>query len=86
MQRLLEDSTASNMDLDDGKDFEIGKNFKLGMNQRITCFEDQNKSILWSFRNNPNAEDFRRCMLPFYLLKEDKDWAHPRYIEHSNLA
>ena len=25
-------------------------------------------------------------MLPFYLLKEDKDYKHPRYIEHSNLA
>ena len=25
----------------------------------------------WSFKNNPNCELFRRCMLPFYLLKDD---------------
>lgn len=25
-------------------------------------------------------------MLPFYLLKDDSGWRHPRYIEQSNLA
>ena len=28
----------------------------------------------WSFKNNPNAEFFRRSMLPFYLLKDDSGW------------
>lgn len=45
-----------------------------------------NEIFKWSFRNNPNAEAFRRTMLPFYLLKEDKDSEYPRYIEFSNLA
>mmetsp|Transcript_38153 Transcript_38153/g.58184 ORF Transcript_38153/g.58184 Transcript_38153/m.58184 type:complete len:92 (+) Transcript_38153:329-604(+) len=40
----------------------------------------------WSFKNNPNAEAFRRSMLPFYLLKDDSGWKHPRYIEMSNLS
>jgi hypothetical protein len=40
----------------------------------------------WSFKNNPNAEAFRRNMLPFYLLKDDSGWKHPRYIEYSNLS
>lgn len=40
----------------------------------------------WSFKNNPNAEAFRRSMLPFYLLKDDSGWQHPTYIEYSNLS
>lgn len=40
----------------------------------------------WSFKNNPNAEEFRRSMLPFYLLKDDSGWQHPTYIEYSNLS
>jgi hypothetical protein len=45
-----------------------------------------NEIFNWALRNNPNVEQFRRSMLPFYLLKEDKDWKYPRYIEFSNLA
>jgi hypothetical protein len=40
----------------------------------------------WSFKNNPNAEAFRRQMLPFYLLQDDSGWKHPRYVELSNLS
>jgi hypothetical protein len=40
----------------------------------------------WSFKNNPNAEAFRRSMLPFYLLNDDSGWKHPRYVELSNLS
>lgn len=40
----------------------------------------------WSFKNNKNAEDFRRSMLPFYLLKDDSGSKHPRYIEQSTLS
>jgi len=40
----------------------------------------------WSFKNNHNAEAFRRSMLPFYLLKDDSGWEHPRYIERSDLS
>jgi len=40
----------------------------------------------WSFKNNPNCELFRRCMLPFYLLKDDSGTQHPRYIEYSTLS
>ena len=52
----------------------------------VTSFEMDNEIFKWSFRNYPNAEAFRRSMLPFYLLKEDKDSEYPRYIEFSNLA
>jgi hypothetical protein len=40
----------------------------------------------WSFKNNKNAEDYRRSMLPFYLLKDDSGSKHPRYIEQSTLS
>jgi hypothetical protein len=40
----------------------------------------------WSFKNNKNAEEFRRSMLPFYLLKDDSGSKHPRYIEQSTLS
>lgn len=44
------------------------------------------KIMKWSFKNNPNAEAFRRSMLPFYLLNDDSGWKHPRYVELSNLS
>lgn len=40
----------------------------------------------WSFKNNPNAEAFRKQMLPFYLLKDDSGGKHPRYVEQSTLS
>jgi len=43
-------------------------------------------NMQWSFKNNPNAEAFRRSMLPFYLLKDDSGWQHPTYVEYSNLS
>ena len=40
----------------------------------------------WSFKNNASAEEYRRSMLPFYLLKDDSGAHHPRYIEQSTLS
>ena len=40
----------------------------------------------WAFKNNKNAEEFRRSMLPFYLLKDSQGSEHPMYIEKSTIS
>ena len=40
----------------------------------------------WAFKNNRNAEEFRRSMLPFYLLKDSQGSEHPTYIEKSTIS
>ena len=37
----------------------------------------------WFF-NNPTAENYRRQMVPFYLLEPECN-KYPRYIDHSNI-
>lgn len=94
MKTLLEDTTSLQTEHEGHSVDEEGKAQPTAASKianvkslnRISSFEDDNAAIQWSFRNNPNAEAFRRSMLPFYLLKEDKDWTYPRYIEQSNLA
>ena len=81
IQQLLEDSASG----DQNEEIDSSEK-KIHRRGQASCFESTNEAIKWAFRNNPNAEAFRRSMLPFYLLKEDKDYKHPRYIEHSNLA
>ena len=78
MHRLLEDTTTF------GPEEEV--HHKDHNRDDLSSFEMHNEVFNWSFRNNPNAEAFRRSMLPFYLLKEDLDWVYPRYIEYSDLA
>ena len=38
----------------------------------------------WHF-NNPTAQNYRRSMVPFYLLEEESN-KYPMYIDNSNLA
>jgi len=69
-QQLLQAADAKNSGLEDDQDQsdKIGRG-KSSSSVKITCFEDDNESLNWSFRNNITAETFRRSMLPFYLLK-----------------
>lgn len=69
-QQLLQAADAKNSGLEDDQDQsdKIGRR-KSSSSVKITCFEDDNESLNWSFRNNITAETFRRSMLPFYLLK-----------------
>ena len=43
-------------------------------------------NMKWAFKNNRNAEEFRRSMLPFYLLKDSQGSEHPMYIEKSTIS
>lgn len=61
------------------------KSFRQRGAQHISSFSFSH-IMKWSFKNNPNAENFRRQMLPFYLLKDDSGTQHPRYIEQSTLS
>lgn len=79
MHKLLEDTTAMP---GEPRDVNMDKEHKHG---DVSSFESHNTIFHWSFRNNPNAEAFRRSMLPFYLLKEDEDSSYPRYGEFSDL-
>ena len=81
MYQLLEDTTRIPVE-DDSRP----KRDQTTHKDDVSSFEMQNEVFNWALRNNKNAETFRRSMLPFYLLKEDKDWKYPRYIEFSNLA
>ena len=86
MEELL-DFESSERDIsigkkDDAQDTSVKRDGGLFFSDSFAC----SKSMKWSFKNNPNAEAFRRSMLPFYLLNDDSGWKHPRYVELSNLS